>query len=238
VAREVRLTAREDGASSQGLAWPTGDFYVPGFASDGRTGWVPGAADTHRRLFLVRASTLEPELLATLRSVAINNKHALSAWAKRWHLTDRWCMLLARDTARWWTSNPGAEGWEFEHHGIFAGSFPFKIEPLRFRLFYHNPTWRRRRDFEKYVLEEVRQALKDYCDRVESSAVAAGLKRAPRRRELEHFDWIVRYQNKSESFASIAQNASYKFKGGRQTVRKAVVELAKYLELTLRPSTS
>jgi hypothetical protein len=55
---------------------------------------------------------------------------------------------------------------------------------------------------------------------------------------LEHFDWIVRYQIKSESFASIAQNASYKFMGGRQTVRKAVVELAEYLALTLRPSTS
>ena len=40
-------------------------------------------------------------------------------------------MLLARDTLRWWTNNPGAEGWEFEHHGIFAGFFPFKIEPLR-----------------------------------------------------------------------------------------------------------
>lgn len=128
MAREVRPTAREDGASSQGLARPTGDFYVPGFASDGRTGWVPGAPDTHRRLFLVRASTLEPELLATLHSVAANDKRALSAWAKRWHLTDRWCVLLARDTAHWWTSNPGAESWEFEHHGIFAGFFPFEIE--------------------------------------------------------------------------------------------------------------
>ena len=85
---------------------------------------------------------------------------------------------------------------------------------------------------------EIRQVLKDYCDRIESSAVTAGLKRAPRRRELEHFDWIVRYQIKGETFASIARNASYKFMGGRQTVRKAVVELAEYLELTLRPSTS
>ncbi len=236
--REVRPTAREDRASSPGLAWPEGDFYVPGFASDGRTGLVPGASDTHRRFFLARASTLEPELLATLRNISVKDRRALLPWAKRWHLTDGWCVLLARDTLRWWTNNPGAKGWEFEHHGIFAGFFPFKIEPLRVQLFYHNPTWRRRRDFEKYVLEQVRQALNDYCDRIESSAVAAGLKRAPRRRELEHFDWIVRYQIKSESFTSIAQNASYKFKGGRQTVRKAVVELAKYLELTLRPSTS
>lgn len=235
--REVKPAAVEDGGTSPGLAWPVGDFYVPGFASDGRTGLVPGAPDTHRRIFLARASTLEPELLATLRNISVEDRRALSAWAKRWHLTDRWSVLLARDTLRWWTNNPGAEGWEFEHHGIFVGSFPFKIEPLRLS-FYHDPTWRRRRDFEKYVFEKVRQALKDYCDRVESSAVAAGLKRAPRRRELEHFDWIVRYQIKSEPFASIAQNASYKFKGGRQTVRKAVVELAKYLELTLRLSTS
>ena len=111
-------------------------------------------------------------------------------------------MLLARDTARWWTSHPSAEGWEFEHQSIFAGSFPFTIEPLRFREFYHDPTWRRRKHFEKYVHEQVRQALRDYCNRVERSAMAVGLKRAPRRRELEHFDWIVRYQVRAESFAS------------------------------------
>ena len=236
--REVKPAALEDKVYPSELARPVGDFYVPGFASDGRTGAVPGAPDTHRRLFLARASTLEPELLTTLRNVAVKDKHGLSAWAKRWHLTDQWCVLLARDTARWWASNPGAEGWEFENHSIFAGFFPFEIKPLRFRLFYHDPTRRPRRDFEKHVLEEVRQTLKDYCDLIERGPVAAGLKRAPRRRELEHFDWIVRYQIKAESFASIARNASYKFKGGRQTVRKAVVELAEYLALTLRSSTS
>jgi hypothetical protein len=237
VERELKPAALEDEVYSPELARPVGDFYVPRFASDGRTGSVPGAPDTHRRLFLARASTLEPELLATLRNVPVKDKRALSAWAKRWHLTDQWCVLLARDTARWWTSDPSAEGWEFENHSIFAGFFPFEIKPLRLRLFYHDPTWRPRRNFEKYVLEEVRQALKDYCDRIEGSAVAVGLKRAPRRRESEHFDWIVRYQIKGESFASIARKASYKFMGGRQTVRKAVVELAEYLELTLRPST-
>jgi hypothetical protein len=238
VEREAKPAAVKEGLYSPGLAGPVGDFYVPGFASDGRTGSVPGAPDTHRRFFLARASTLEPELLATLKNVPVKDKRGLSAWAKRWHLTDQWCVLLARDTARWWTSHPSAEGWEFEHQSIFAGSFPFTIEPLRFREFYHDPTWRRRKDFEKYVHEQVRQALKDYCDRIERGALAAGLKRAPRRRELEHFDWIVRYQIKRESFASIARNGSYKFMGGRQTVRKAIVELAEYLELTLRPSTS
>jgi hypothetical protein len=238
VEREAKTAIVKDGVYSPGLAGLVGDFYVPGFASDGRTGSVPGPPDTHRRFFLSRASTLEPELLATLRNVAVKDKRGLSAWAKRWHLTDQWCVLLARDTAHWWASDPSAEGWEFEHKSIFAGFFPFKIEPLRFREFYHDPTWRGRKDFERYVLEQVRQALRDYCDRVERSAVAAGLKRAPRRRELEHFDWIVRYQVKAESFASISRNASYKLTGGRQTVRKAIVELAEYLELTLRPSTS
>jgi hypothetical protein len=191
VKREVKPAAVEEGITLPGRAWPVGDFYVPGFASDDRTGLVPGAPDTHRRLFLACASTPEPELLATLRNVRINDKRALSAWAQRWHLTDVWCVLLARQTLRWWTNNPGAEGWEFERQGIFAGFFPFKIEPLCFGPFYHDPTWRRRMDFQKYVLGEVRQALNDYCNRVESSAVAAGLTRAPRKRGLEHFDWIV-----------------------------------------------
>jgi len=86
----------------------------------------------------------------------------------------------------------------------------------------------------------VEQSVEAYCDEVEAAALAAGLKRSPRKRDIVHFDWMVRYQVKRESYASIAQNQlyKYKFKGGRQTVRKAVVELAKYLALELRPSTS
>jgi hypothetical protein len=147
-------------------------------------------------------------------------------------------VVLARDTIGWWASQPDSRGWEFQAKGIFVGNFPFKIQPLTLDDFYYDPTWRRRGDFKRYVLDKVAEALKHYCDRVESDAVAAGLKRSPKKREIEHFDWLARYQVKGESFASIAQNASYKFKGGRQTVRKAVVELAEYLSLKLRPSTS
>jgi len=224
-------------AKAPGLEWGNGDFYVPEFASHGRSGLVPGAPDVHRRRFLERAAIVEPELLTTLRRVAADDADALSAWAKRWHLTDRWCWVLARDTACWYATHPGAQGWEFQGQGIFVGSFPFAIKPLRLGPFYHDPTWRSRRDFKAYVLAEAARATDNYCDRIEAAAVAAGLKRAPRRREVEHFDWLARYQVKGESFASIARIASYKLGGGRQTVGKAVTELAEYLELTLRPST-
>jgi hypothetical protein len=233
----VKPVIGEGGDSLPGLAWPVGDFYMPRFASHGRTALVPGAADAHRRLFLVRAARHEPKLLLTLRQIAVNDERALLAWAERWHLTDRWCVLLAQDTLRCWANNPETQGWEFEGTGIFAGFFPFRIEPLQLGPFYHDPTWRRGRDFEKYVLGEVRQALNEYRARIEADALAAGLKRAPRKRAAEHFDWVVRYQVEGESFASIAQSASYKFNGGRQTVRKAIVELAEYISLTLRPST-
>lgn len=221
-----------------GLAWPVGDFYVPGFSSDERTALVPGIADKYRRLFLVHAAQLEPELLSTLRKVAIDDERALSAWTERWHLTDRWCVLLAHDTLRWWTKNAGTEGWEFEHTGIFAGFFPFPIAPLKLGPFYHDPTWSRRSDFIKDVVQQATRAAKDYCDQIEAKALAAGLKWAPRRREAEHFNWLARHQIKGESFTSIAQHSSYKFNGGRQTIRKAIVELAEYLELSLRSSTS
>ena len=226
------------GQSEAGLEWSEGDFYVPGLAHDFRTGFVPGAPDTHRRCFLERASILEPQLLETLRAVSPNAEQALMAWAHRWHLTDHWCLVLARDTLRWWASQPGARGWEFQAKGIFIGMFPFAIHPLTLEPFYYDPTWRRRGDFKRHVLDKVARVIERYCDRVEGDALAAGLKRSPRKREVEHFDWLVRYQVKGESFASIAQNASYKFRGGRQTVRKAVVELGKYLSLELRPSTS
>jgi hypothetical protein len=233
----VKHTDHVKAVKVAGLAWGNGDFFVPGFASHGRSGLVPGAPDLQRRRFLERAAIVEPQLLMTLRGVTPDDANGLLAWAKCWHLTDRWCLVLARDTARLYSTRPDAQGWEFRRQGIFVASFPFAIEPLQLEPFYHDPTWRSRRDFRRHVLEQVGHAVDGYCDRVEGAALAAGLKQAPRKRELEHFDWLVRYQVKGESFAYIAKTASYKI-GGRQTVRKAVTELAKYLDLTLRPSTS
>jgi hypothetical protein len=224
-------------AADAQATWGNGEFYVPEFASHERFAVVPGAPDVHRRRFLERAAIVEPQLLPTLRSVAPDDGNALSSWAKRWHLTDRWCVALARDTARWYAAQPDAQGWEFQGQGIFVGSFPFAIEPLQLGPFYHDPTWRSRGDFKAYVLREARRAVDNYCERIKAAALAAGLKHAPRKREVEHFDWLVRYQVKGESFASIGATASYKFNGGRQTVRKAIIGLAEYLALTLRPST-
>jgi hypothetical protein len=101
---------REEEDDSTSLRWPVGAFYIPGFSSDRRIAPVPGAADTHRRFFLVRAAELEPDLLPTLRAIN-ESANAIKAWATRWHLTDRWCVLLAEDTKRWWSNNPGAGGW-------------------------------------------------------------------------------------------------------------------------------
>ena len=198
---------------------------------------MPGPSDSHRRLFLRRAALIEPDLLASLRQVDADDLHSLSEWAKRWNLTDCWCLGLARDTAHWYAAEPEAKGWEFQGKGMFAGFHPFAIEPLQLGPFYFDPTWRRREGFKQFVLDQVAEALKGYCDRIEADALAAGLKRAPRKREVEHFDWLARYQLKGSSFQAIADSASYKFKGGRQTVRKAIVELAEYIALTLRPST-
>ncbi len=220
-----------------GLARARGDFYVPGFASHNRTGFVPGAPDEDRRRFLVRAGELEPALLAQLRSMGPDNAEMLQTWGKRWHLSDPWCLVLARDTARWYSTNPDAKGWDFEQYGIVAGYFPFDFAPLRFEPFYFDPTWRRRGDFKKDVFDTVARGVDAYCNQIEAGALAAGLKRATRSKAIEHFDWLVRYQVKGESFAFIAHNASYRFSGGRQTVRKAIVELAQYLELTRRSST-
>jgi hypothetical protein len=233
----VKHKGRAEVRSSQQSSWGHGDFYVPVLASDGRSALVPGAQDVDRRFFLERAAILEPRLLETLRKVSAQDDGSLFVWAKRWHLTDRWCLALARDTARWYAEDPDARGWEFTGLGIFAGHFPFPIEPLQFEPFYHDPTWRTRGEFKEYVLAAVTRAIDSYCDQIEAAAIAAGLKRVRHKREAEHFDWLVRHQIKEEGFASIAKSASYKFKGGRQTVRKAIVELAKYLELTLRVST-
>lgn len=142
--------------SSSTVGWPVGEFYVPGFSSDGRTAFVPGAADTHRRFFLVRAAMLEPKLLSSLRETQ-DSEPALSAWARRWNLRDQWCQLLAQDTLRWWRSDPAAHGWEFERVVTIAGMFPFRIDPVQFGPFYYDPSWHRRQQFQKWVTEQVRR---------------------------------------------------------------------------------
>ncbi len=53
------------------------------------------------------------------------------------------------------------------------------------------------------MLDKVAEALKHYCDRVETDALGARLKRSPKKREIEHFDGLARYQVKGESFASV-----------------------------------
>lgn len=219
------------------LGWPEGDYYVPGFSSDGHTSLVPGAADTHRRLFLIRAARLEPEIQESLRKIPNDEAH-LRAWAGFWHLNDRWCWRLARDALLSWRTDREVKGWPFEQTITTAAFYPFRIEPLTFEPFYYDPTWRRRGQFKRDTLQRVAESIEAYCDRVEAEAEAAGLKRAPRRIEPVHFDWLVRYQILSESCGAIAGRTTYRFKGGRQTVHKAVSELAKYLNLTLRASTS
>jgi hypothetical protein len=233
----MKNEARAHDVSMFWRSWADGDFYLRGLASDGRTGRVIGAPDVYRRLFLERSAIIEPQLLMTLRMTIANDESSLSQWGARWNLNDLWCRALAQDTARWYAARPDARGWEFENTGIFAGHFPFAIEPLRLGPFYYDPTWRRRAAFKEQILGLIVKALEDYCDRTEAAALVAGLIRAPRKREVEHLDWLARYQVRSESFASIARTASFKFKGGRQTVRKAIVEFAEYIELTLRPST-
>ena len=123
-------TDQAKGIKAPGLAWGQGEYYVPKIASHGRSGLVPGPPDVHRRIFLERAATVEPELLITLRSVRADDPDRLLAWAKRWNLTDGWCLLLAGDIARWYAKHLGACGWEFQGQGIFLGAFPFKIKPL------------------------------------------------------------------------------------------------------------
>ena len=43
------------------------------------------------------------KLLTSLRKVG--DEKSLIAWAKSWHLTDHWCLVLARYTLSWYAVN-------------------------------------------------------------------------------------------------------------------------------------
>ena len=220
-----------------------GEFYRPGKRPPGVE---PAGVRYYRMRFLERAAELYPELLEHLRMVSPDDEKALLEWGRASHLTDPWCLALARDRARRWQERPHEQGWTFPRVLVSISAVPLgpldsEDELLLRRTcnsllddFFSNPISTAPADYKAALIRRIGHAVDDYCDRIveqiEGPALEAGFRRTPERREIQHIDWLVRHQIEGVSFASILPSK----RSARQTVHKAVKDLANYIGLTVR----
>lgn len=84
---------------------------------------------------------------------------------------------------------------------------------------------------------QYRAYIERYLDIVKKQALEAGMVEQPpplHKHEQLHFQWLVRFQFRRESLASIARDAGLILQAPRQTIHKAIKSLARDVGLKLR----
>ena len=157
-------------------------------------------------------------------------------WLRKWNVDDDWLTKWFATTLDIWCTLSGERGKPLNPamwlNRIFESpALQIPEPPVLPRYDPHFDNW------DSY-LEMVMQILEPYRQEAEAQFRAAGLKRSDRNWTLEHFEWLVRYQIRKESFASIRATAR-KSDGKRYSqnaVREAVRDTATLVDLTLRPA--
>jgi|GEM_PF-5891997 len=217
--------------------------------------------EARRTAFLDAMFKIEPQTMETLAPLLLNCPSGhyrdihkprfagvranVKTWARAWHLNDRWCenialQLLLHLRYKVATEHPEvaqADGITWTWTGP-APNAPERILSPAFS-FLILPGWDvlslTRADFEVEARAGFEKALKQYCECREAEARKRGLEKAPeKKRTLEHYNWLVRYQVKGESFATIFHTLPQGQKRTRRAVEKAIHVVAAEIELTLR----
>lgn len=157
-------------------------------------------------------------------------RSSLKEWASRWHLEDNWCLELALQTICMWDLNPSSRG---AFHSATGGK---QLDTARLApdLGSWNPTRESRAEFQANAKVQFELILDQYCDAVETQAIRAGLKRTREKRSFAHFYWLARFQVHGETPAHIWRFDPARHQGSRRAVEKAIKDLARLIELTLR----
>lgn len=208
--------------------------------------WTAGELDFSsgnifaRLHFMGRVPELVPEVLDDLEEIAqeyseappVEREYELQRWAERWHLWERWTLRRARVTVDAWLHFDDLD------RSSFVSVLPETEEPPSIDGFeYSGRTWHpwgfNRRKFKEMVHRDVEEALEEYMDRVERRLVNEGPYRnsARKRKQKEHFDWLIFYQVEGLSYSRVADRVTR----SRQTVTEAIKDTAHLVNLTLRP---
>jgi hypothetical protein len=172
-------------------------------------------------------------------------------WSKHYHLDIVWCRHLAYETLDLWCQCPyyrSIRYWTYTE-GLPPSYLPQPPEPLYFqnRFIFEAET-----DYPVIgFFDEVKKRIMKDCERQivaflksrEDDAQGYGLRKTIIKRELSHFEWVAKYQVIGASFKEISGVPENQRGTGKNCslpedtskVRKAVNELARLIDLPLRP---
>lgn len=168
-------------------------------------------------------------------------KKALQEWGGRFHLGDDWLLETALETVAWWRAHwrslpPGHENAKLEWAPRFFCYKKRTGEKFSIEL----PEW----DYVLYTEKEAKDwymkqfevILEDY---LETTKKESNWIPAKKKRNREHFDWLVRYVVQGWSYEEIAQEYTDADPFGdavisEDAIRKAVTATAKLVGLKLR----
>ena len=171
---------------------------------------------------------------------------ALDRWARRWgwpheHRPSRtvgeWLIFSGLYTLVAWLLYPTVR--QFSRISYFPGGpagidRPQTMQPYE-RTVAIEVSWypvvEPIQDAEERLVAECRRAIRRDLQEVEAEAERRGMVRARvKRTGLDHFEWLVRYQLRGESYAEIARSVCKE----RQTVAEAIQKTAALIGLPLR----
>lgn len=171
-----------------------------------------------------------PELSMEQETIA----QSLQSWGKRHNLSDRWIIKTALSTLQHWNrivpvrpNQPHRLEWKLPPVTYYS---PLQAQPFTFEGW--DPGSHPWKDYSQRLLEE----LKQYRIGVEKTL--EGWKK-PRKLELDHFDWLVRYQVLGLSYLKISRFHNLENdldpESGKKRVKAGIRDKAERIDLTLRP---
>lgn len=176
--------------------------------------WLNGEKDCDygaRRRFLV--ALREEALPRTMNAVDAR------AWAREHHIEADWVVRAIESGA--------LRGWDgIEEYSRTWSAF----RPVPGTESIEVPYWS---PFFETETEFLARLKRDYLDKINEAAAAAGLKQAPEERGADHFRWFVWFQVLGKSKSWIATHACGKGVE-RTSVREALAKVSERLSIPLR----
>jgi hypothetical protein len=246
------------GRIAKGSRLGGGEFqYARGFNAARQELSLPGDGPTKERLekealFFLAVFQAEPEAQTSLKKISDSLPNAVAArgiplvpekaildWCSRWNLSAVWCREAAEQfVLQWWLeAQPGGEQFSSEELRKRSSAHEKATQPLRDPLKIDFGFWpvtqQSRKEFEEQCRDRLKQALKPFCDYVETQALAADMVRTTEKRAFDHFYWLARRVVHGESAADMKQSTASLTDVSIRAINKAVNALAGDLELSL-----
>jgi hypothetical protein len=169
-------------------------------------------------------------------------RESLWKWAEEWKLNDDWFRARAFFTLADWCFKPQTFAELKWSYGILIWGSEFKVNPFKFEWMW-NPLKESRFVAERVMRAAFNEMMREYFEATEARATSLGYKRALRKIELRHFEWLVYFHIKGMTYAQICEQenpqlyADYKIRGvlsdHTKPIKKAINDLSKLMFLPL-----